>query len=53
LFVDKEFFSKESLMRAAYKFLDLGYFFFKLDKSGNYVVEFKAKDEKSSTDKII
>lgn len=53
LLVDKEFFCKEALMRAAYKFLDLWYFFFKLDKSGNYVVEFSAKDAKSDTNKLI
>lgn len=53
LLVSKDFFSKEAIMRSAYKFLDLGYFFFKLDSNWDYIVEFVAKDEKADSKNII
>lgn len=44
LLIDTKIFSKEIALKAAYNFLDLGYFFFKLDNKDNLILQFTKKD---------
>lgn len=44
LIIDTKIFSKEIALKAAYNFLDLWYFFFKLDDKGNLILQFTRKD---------
>lgn len=44
LHIDTKIFSKDIVLKAAYNFLDKGYFFFKLDEQENMVLQFTAKD---------
>lgn len=43
LLIDKNLFSKDIVLKAAYWFLDLGYFFFKLDENENIIMQFTKK----------
>ena len=45
LTIDKNIFSKDIVLKAAYSFLDRWYFFFKLDDNWNIVLEFTKKSE--------
>ncbi len=54
LLIDSNIFSKEIVLKAAYNFLDKGYFFFKLDKDNNIILQFTVKDGiKESPESII
>ncbi|MFA5917185.1 MAG: His-Xaa-Ser system protein HxsD [Candidatus Gracilibacteria bacterium] len=54
LLIDSKIFSKEIVMKAAYNFLDKGYFFFKIDKNNNIILQFTAKNGiKESPESII
>lgn len=44
LLIDTQIFSKDIALKAAYNFLDKGYFFFKLDEDKNIILQFTAKD---------
>lgn len=44
LVIDKNIFSKDIVLKAAYNFLDKWYFFFKLDESQNILLQFTPKD---------
>jgi len=53
LLIDSNIFSKEIVLKAAYNFLDRGYFFFRTDWA-NIVLQFtKREDEKSNAKDII
>lgn len=43
LLIDKQIFSKDVVLRAAYNFLERGYFFFEIDNDGNTLVQFSPK----------
>lgn len=43
LLIDKNFFSKDIVLKAAYNFLDMWYFFFKYDKEENIILQFTKK----------
>ena len=43
LFIDNEIFSKDIILNAAYQFLDLWYFFFKVSNDGNIILQFTPK----------
>lgn len=54
LLIDSKIFSKEIVMKAAYNFLDKWYFFFKIDKNNNIILQFTAKNWiKESPESII
>lgn len=44
LLIDSTIFLPDIILRAAYNFLDRGYFFFKLDVDGNTILRFTPKD---------
>ncbi len=44
LFIDSNIFSKDIVLKAAYNFLDLWYFFFKFDENWNIILQFTKKD---------
>ena len=44
LLIDSRIFLPDIVLRAAYNFLDRGYFFFKLDTEGNTILQFTKKD---------
>ena len=44
LIIDKDIFNKDIILKASYNFLDKWYFFFKLDKKWNIIVQFTPKD---------
>jgi hypothetical protein len=43
LTIDSKIFNKDIVLKTAYTFLDRGYFFFKLDKEGNIILQFTKK----------
>jgi len=43
LLIDTKIFPKDIILKAAYNFLDKGYFFFKFDEFGNIILEFSRK----------
>ena len=45
LLIDTQIFSKDIILKAAYNFLDKGYFFFKLDSNRNIILEFTKKHD--------
>ncbi len=45
LLIDTKIFSKDIALKAAYNFLDKGYFFFKFDGDKNLILQFTAKDD--------
>ncbi len=45
LLIDSNIFKKDIVLKAAYNFLDRGYFFFKLDKDKNIILQFTKKEE--------
>lgn len=47
LVIDKNIFDKDIVLKAAYNFLDRGYFFFKLDENENIVLVFTKREENS------
>lgn len=52
--IDKNLFSKDIVLKAAYNFLDKWYFFFKLDENSNIILQFTSKEgELAESDKII
>ncbi len=54
LMIDKDIFSKDIVLKAAYNFLDKGYFFFKLNDDKNIILQFTKKEEtKDDSEKII
>ncbi len=44
LLIDTQIFAKNIILKAAYNFLDLGYFFFRFDAHKNIVLEFYPKE---------
>jgi His-Xaa-Ser system protein HxsD len=46
LLIDTKIFSKNIALKAAYSFLDKGYFFFKLDDKDNIILQFTSRDWK-------
>ena len=42
--IDTQIFSKDIVLKAAYNFLDQGYFFFQLDENKNIILQFTAKE---------
>ncbi|QFR39613.1 His-Xaa-Ser system protein HxsD [Candidatus Gracilibacteria bacterium 28_42_T64] len=44
LLIDTKIYSKDIILKAAYMFLDKGYFFFKHDRENNIILQFTAKD---------
>jgi len=44
LLIDTSIFEKDIILKAAYNFLDIWYFFFKFDQDKNIVLECRAKD---------
>lgn len=54
LCIDHNIFSKDIVLKAAYNFLDRGYFFFKVDENKNIVVQCTKKEEINfSVDQIV
>ena len=54
LVIDTKIFPKEIILKAAYTFLDRGYFFFKFNSSNNIILQFSAKNsEKMNPEYII
>ena len=54
LLIDTSIFEKDIILKAAYNFLDIWYFFFKFDGDKNIILECRAKDWVDfSTEKII
>lgn len=53
LLIDKNIFNKDIAMKAAYSFLDKGYFFFKLDNNQNLILQFTRKEESNEDPKKI
>lgn len=45
LLIDKDIFNKDIVLKAAYSFLERGYFFFKLDSNKNIILVFTKRDE--------
>ena len=43
LLIDTSIFSKDIILKAAYNFLDKGYFFFRFDESKNIILECRKK----------
>jgi hypothetical protein len=44
LIIDSNIFSKDIVLKAAYNFLDKGYFFFKIDLDKNIILQFTRKE---------
>ena len=44
LLIDKNLFNKDIVLKAAYTFLDKWYFFFKLDKNWDLILQFTSKN---------
>ena len=53
LLIDTEIFSKDVALKAAYNFLDKGYFFFALNADKNLVLQFTAKEDVNEDPKTI
>ena len=54
LLIDTSIFNKDIILKAAYNFLDIWYFFFKFDEQKNIILECRAKEWVDfSTEKII
>ena len=53
LFIDTNIFPKNIILKAAYQFLDRGYFFFKQDKSWNIILQFTAREDNNENPKNI
>ncbi|MDD4151923.1 MAG: His-Xaa-Ser system protein HxsD [Candidatus Gracilibacteria bacterium] len=54
LLIDNNIFNKDIVLKAAYNFLDKGYFFFKLDNNLNIILQFSKKNGiLESSEKII
>jgi len=54
LLIDTKLFSKAIVFKAAYNFLDHGYFFFRLDADGNIILQFSPKEGvKTPSEQII
>jgi His-Xaa-Ser system protein HxsD len=45
LLIDTNIFPKDIILKAAYTFLDKGYFFFRFDADNNIVLEFQTKKD--------
>lgn len=45
LFIDTKIFPKDIILKAAFSFLDRGYFFFRYDENENIILQFTAKQE--------
>ncbi|MDP2395741.1 MAG: His-Xaa-Ser system protein HxsD [bacterium] len=46
-------FSKDIVLKAAYNFLDKGYFFFKFDENKNIIVQFTKKSDNKQDAKTV
>lgn len=53
LLIDSKIFSKDIVLKAAYNFLDKGYFFFSLDENNNLILQFTAKSWIKESPEII
>lgn len=53
LTIDTQIFPKDIILKAAYNFLDKGYFFFKFDWEGNIVLQFTKKPDVDTDPKVI
>jgi len=53
LIIDKNIFSKDIILKAAYQFLDRWYFFFKQDENWNILLQFTSRDDNNQEPKNI
>ncbi|MDP2090483.1 MAG: His-Xaa-Ser system protein HxsD [Candidatus Gracilibacteria bacterium] len=53
LLIDSNIFSKDIVLKAAYNFLDKGYFFFKFDENKNIIVQFTKKSDNKQDAKTV
>ena len=53
LIIDKNIFSKDIILKAAYQFLDRWYFFFKQDEKWNILLQFTARNNNQKPKNII
>ncbi len=53
ILIDKDIFSKDIVLKASYNFLDRWYFFFRLDKDYNIILQFTKKDDSNENPKNI
>lgn len=53
LIIDTQIFSKDVALKAAYNFLDLGYFFFQMNDDGNLVLQFTTKEDIETDPKTV
>ena len=53
LTIDKNIFSKDIVLKAAYQFLDRWYFFFKLDENWNIILQFTTREENKEKPEVI
>lgn len=53
LLIDSEIFPKDIVLKAAYNFLDRGYFFFRFDENKNIILQFKKKSDYSGDAKTL
>ena len=53
LLIDTNIFPKDIVLKAAYTYLDKGYFFFSLNKDGNLIMQFTKKDNEKIEPKTI
>jgi len=53
LLIDVNIFSKDIILKAAYQFLDRGYFFFKQDNDWNIILQFTLREDNNENPKNI
>lgn len=53
ILINKDIFSKDIVLKAAYNFLDKWYFFFKIDNENNIILQFTAKEWNNETPETI
>lgn len=54
LSIDNTIFPKDIVLKAAYNFLDRGYFFFKMDENGNIILQYRSREcEKVELDSVV
>lgn len=53
LLIDTQIFPKNIILKAAYQFLDKGYFFFKLDEMWNIILQFTTKSDVNDSPETI
>lgn len=53
LLIDTKIFPKDIILKSAYNFLDVGYFFFFYDDEGNMILQCSVKNEKIGIEELI